>query len=615
MSWRFIVLLLFTFLSIQANASSIVDTYGQLQACGNRICSDSTQTSTRDTVQLRGVSLGWSNTGWESADFFNANAVDHMADDWKAEIVRAPLGAGSSSNGYNSDSATNYNRVKAVVDEAIEKGLYVIIDWHSHNAEDETETAVTYFKNMATAYGSSPNVIFEVYNEPDSNSTKTAATTWSEIRAYATQVVDTIRNHSNNLILVGTPQWDQLVNEALDSPLTQSNLAYVFHFYANTHPLSSFRSNIQSVLDSNYPVFVSEYGTTNADGNLGHNASNTNQWLHYLDSNAISYVAWHVNDKNEGSAFFASSTEFDQSTDANWTDTSLMSASGQYVYQMLTGYATCAAWRGNTGVDCPDLPTETVTEADTLWDGLADGGKTVRTGGSWYTFDDNNESNNGGPGNSSSDFPDTSTMATWVSGNGGEIDVTFTLGVTTYSYPYVGIGFDFTDPQASYSITDNSGICLTYAKTGDVPITIMVNDSSSLTNYDNYSYELPTQSTAAQLYIPFSDFSQDGWGYTVSQSTALTKAIGINFQAQEQYALSSAMTANLVIKTINLGGCGTVSSSSSVTSSFSSSSVAQSSSSVIPSSSSAASSSSSVTPSSSSAASSSSSVIPSSSSA
>ncbi|HSQ42598.1 MAG TPA: hypothetical protein VLM37_09985 [Fibrobacteraceae bacterium] len=72
-----------------------VSYYGQLSVSGNQI----TGANTGAAVQVHGVSLGWSNTGWESADFFNATTVSHMVDDWKAEIVRAPLGYNGGSGG------------------------------------------------------------------------------------------------------------------------------------------------------------------------------------------------------------------------------------------------------------------------------------------------------------------------------------------------------------------------------------------------------------------------------------------------------------------------------------------------------------------------------------
>ena len=66
------------------------------------------------------------------------------------------------SGGYLDDKNSNLNRIKTIIDAAIKEGVYVIIDWHSHHAEDYTDEAVAFFKDMATLYGSYDNVIYEI---------------------------------------------------------------------------------------------------------------------------------------------------------------------------------------------------------------------------------------------------------------------------------------------------------------------------------------------------------------------------------------------------------------------------------------------------------------------
>jgi aryl-phospho-beta-D-glucosidase BglC (GH1 family) len=341
-----------------SNSSNIISSssfslpYGALKACKiggkGQICG-STGSYATTAVQVRGVSLGWSNTGWEPSAFFNAATVNAMVDNWKAQIIRVPMGY-SEDGGYKTD-ASNWTRVKTAVDAALAKGVYVIIDWHSHNAHNETSAAMTFFGTTVKEYHNVPNIIFEIYNEPEQ-------VTWATVRTYATSVISAIRTAgANNLILVGTPSWGQNVNAPLDNPLTDNNIAYVAHFYAYSHPWSDFSAKITAVLNAGYPVFVSEYGTTHYDGGQSgdghyntHSAANTDTWHTNMDLHKISSCAWNINDKYEGSAFFGTSStgRFSQ-TAANFANESMMTASGKYIYNKLRNYANSG---GGTAMNC-----------------------------------------------------------------------------------------------------------------------------------------------------------------------------------------------------------------------------------------------------------------------
>lgn len=142
-----------------------VDLYGSLYVEGNRLYSNKTHAP----VQLTGMSFFWSNTGWNGEKYYNRAVVEALVNDWSCSLVRCAMGV-EDEGGYLYDPSGNTDRVKAVVNAAIDFGIYVIIDFHSHYAEQHVTHARNFFGEMAQVYGSMPNVLFEIYNEPIASS-------------------------------------------------------------------------------------------------------------------------------------------------------------------------------------------------------------------------------------------------------------------------------------------------------------------------------------------------------------------------------------------------------------------------------------------------------------
>ena len=245
-------------------------------------------------VQLRGMSLFW--TQW--TDFYVPGNVDVMVDQWQATVVRAALGV-ENDGGYLQNPNANVAKVRAVVDRAIERGVYVIIDWHDHHAQNHVAQATAFFEEMVNAYGNQPHVIFEVYNEP-------VDVEWPVVKNYAERMIQTIRSAgSNNLIIVGTPTWSQDVDVAAEDPITpDDNVAYTLHFYANTHK-QALRDKAQDALEQGIALFVTEWGTCSADGNGSVNEGETRAWLAFLAENQISWANWSLNNKDEACSAIA----------------------------------------------------------------------------------------------------------------------------------------------------------------------------------------------------------------------------------------------------------------------------------------------------------------------
>ncbi|HCS63557.1 MAG TPA: hypothetical protein DIW64_05390 [Cellvibrio sp.] len=292
---------------------------GNTQGVAPLVVQGNKVTANGQPANLAGMSLFWSNTGWGGEKYYNAQAVSWLKSDWKANLVRAAMGV-DEAGGYLTDS-TNKTRTMAVVDAAIANNMYVIVDWHTHHAEDNKAAAIAFFKEMATKYGSYNNVIYEIYNEP-------LQVSWSGvIKPYANDVIREIRAiDPDNLIIVGTPTWSQDVDVAANDPITAySNIAYTLHFYAGTHK-QSLRDKAQAAMSRGIALFVTEWGSVNADGNGAVDAAETNAWLNFLKANGISHANWSLNDKAEGSSALTPGA----SANGGWSSAQL-TASGSFV--------------------------------------------------------------------------------------------------------------------------------------------------------------------------------------------------------------------------------------------------------------------------------------------
>jgi endoglucanase len=275
---------------------------------------------------VAGMSMFWSNTGWGAEKYYNGQTVGWLKSDWNAKLVRAAMGV-EDNGGYLTDS-TNKTRVTNVVDAAIANDMYVIIDWHTHKAELNKAAAISFFTEMATKYGSKNHVIYEIYNEP-------LQVSWSNvIKPYAVDVIKAIRAiDPDNLIIVGTPTWSQDVDAASNDPITgYSNIAYTLHFYAGTHG-ASLRSKAQTALNNGIPLFVTEWGSVNADGDGGVANSETNAWMDFLRTNKISHANWSLTDKSEGAAALTSGA----SANGGWTNNQL-TTSGALAKSLISGW-------------------------------------------------------------------------------------------------------------------------------------------------------------------------------------------------------------------------------------------------------------------------------------
>ena len=236
---------------------------------------------------LRGMSFGWS-CFWPR--FYNAGTVDWLYKDWNCSVLRAAMGV-EPKGGYKDNPAGSRALIEAVVDGAIQSGIYVIIDWHSHHVN--LEEAKAFFGEMAAKYSKYPNIIYELFNEP-------AEAGWPEVKAYAEAVIKVIREKDpDNIILVGCPKWDQEVQLPAADPIKgYKNLMYTMHFYAGTHK-QWLRDRTDAAIRAGLPVFISESAGMGASGDGPIDYKEWQLYMDWINKNNLSWIAWSVSDKNE----------------------------------------------------------------------------------------------------------------------------------------------------------------------------------------------------------------------------------------------------------------------------------------------------------------------------
>lgn len=195
-------------------------------------------------------------------------------------------------NGYLADPEYNKQLVSQAVSDALELGLYVIIDWHilsDGNPMDHVTEAADFFRSVAREYRKEPHLLYEIANEPNGVS-------WDVITEYADKIIPVIRKENPAaVVIVGTPEYSSVLDNAMRKPLPYENILYAYHFYAGEKV--SFRE-LNKAVEEHFPVMVSEWGIGQGrDGVPAYEAGQS--FASYLNEQGISWCAWSFCNKDE----------------------------------------------------------------------------------------------------------------------------------------------------------------------------------------------------------------------------------------------------------------------------------------------------------------------------
>jgi aryl-phospho-beta-D-glucosidase BglC (GH1 family) len=468
-----------------ANAGP-VEYYGEMVTDGNRINGE----KTGQPMQVRGASFFWSN--W-SAQFWNKATVDRMVDELGVELVRAAYGVDDNGSEYG---GSDLNKLREVVDAAIARDIYVIIDWHTHGAHKNVAAAKAFFETMSKEYGQYDNVIFEVFNEPTDIS-------WWEVKNYAEQIVPVIRAHSDNHIIIGTPIWSQNVDDASNDPVPGENLSYAIHFYVPNHGQHLKDKLNATMAKGNIAVFASEWGFWDLV-DWGSNDMTVDEWMSTLDQHQISWANWAIADKEEEKSSLLKK------------DGSL-SESGNWLKNTLAEYAKTAEWRQNCTGGCdpvdpidPVDPVDPVDPAeplavDQLIDNVDDNDTISFWQGEWSSFDD--QGNDGGS---------VITAKEDLAANGA-IEATFSLDKANWEYdPFVGISLSLNSSTTAQDLTGCSEVQYDFKGSAH---SFRV-EQTNVTDYGFHAKAVSSATSWTTVKVPLSSVSQPDWSAQVSLDKA-----------------------------------------------------------------------------------------------
>ncbi len=269
-----------------------VSANGQLKVIGTNLCN-----SDDNPIVLHGISTA--GIAW-FPDLATKEFMQTLHDEWATTVFRIAMYSFEGNDSYINNPEWNKKKVCSLIDAAIELDQYVIVDWHilaDGNPQTYQKQAIEFFTYIASRYAKVPNILYEICNEPN------GGVSWSNnIKPYAEAVIPVIREYSPEaVILVGTPTWSQDVDAAAADPLSFDNVMYSLHFYAGTHK-QWLRDKADTALKKGLPLFVTEWGTTDASGNGAVDKASTLEWLDFLDQNQISWCNWSLCNKAESSA-------------------------------------------------------------------------------------------------------------------------------------------------------------------------------------------------------------------------------------------------------------------------------------------------------------------------
>lgn len=283
-----------------------------------------------EPVQLKGFSshgLQWSG----AANVTSAN-VKFMKEQWGCNVFRIVVYVNEEGGFFCNPTHLTFH-VENAVRWCGENGIYCLIDWHVHNPGNPQDAkyrncplsgndlAATFFHYCAKRFRNQKHVIYELCNEPNSRGEVTVVSWRDVIKPYCEEMLCIVRQYDPDVVVVcGTPSWSQRPQDVIGfEPADRSgkcfgNVMYSFHFYAASHNdgrktdtdtkfegVDFFKlftdgdaeNGVPPILEA-LPIFVTEWGTTDASGWTNFRPDLADVWMRIFDgdNSAGQRVSW-----------------------------------------------------------------------------------------------------------------------------------------------------------------------------------------------------------------------------------------------------------------------------------------------------------------------------------
>jgi endoglucanase len=246
--------------------------------------------------------------------------------------------------GYDTQAATIKNYLSQIINWCEELGLYVIVDWHVMEADGKTGAdaygdggtgngnaanptliamATDLFTHVATNHSESPNVLYEILNEPFAN-------TIASLASYITTIKGIITSHVTNPIIIlgrcapttgyvySNPATEQDVINNIDRAITdvwdwmQSNghtdiYISVHDYVTDVNLLSTYQTH----WNNNVPLFMTEWGNSDFSGNGAINDARAHALLDWHHTNAVPQCVWKWTYRDSTTSFLNPESDSD----------------------------------------------------------------------------------------------------------------------------------------------------------------------------------------------------------------------------------------------------------------------------------------------------------------